>query len=286
MPAEPATSPTIERVHARTRNAAVTSETIDGVLAELEGVWPTIHDDVLLPLEEDGNGVCHDIRREVRCASPARIVELRLGELLVGERCCAKCVPEALRAGGRLARDLSTHTLCLRVALDEDVTASERASAAVLTVWNGSSRFLPQPVFERVRATVLLPLLAELAEDAPGWDASSTGPLVAFTAGDMRLGMGENPELYRLTARVAATALVHASPRDGVWLLHDPYSGVATGLPRWPSLGTVLLPAVRREEIDPVACEIFGVLADDALAGLSSWEDIHQWWSAANHLNR
>lgn len=286
MPAEPETLPTVERVPVKTGTAVVTPETIDDVLAELEGVWPTIHDDVLLPLEEDGNGVCHDIRREVRCTAPARIVELRLGELLVGERCCTKCVPEALRAGGRISRDLSVHTLCLRVALDAEVTATERASAAVLTVWNGPSRFLPRPVFEKVRTTVLLPLLAELAEEAQGRDASSTGPLVAFTAGDMRLGMGENPELYRLTARGAAASLVHASPRDGVWLLHDPYSGVGTGLPRWPGLGTVLLPAVRRSEIDPVACEIFGVLADDALAGLSSWEDIHQWWAAANHLNR
>lgn len=284
MPAEPATSPTVERVTVRTETAVVTPETIGGVLAELEGVWPTIHDDVLLPLEEDGNGVCHDVRREVRCAAPARIVELRLWELLAGERCCAKCVPEALRAGGRIARDLSVHTLCLRVALDDEVTTTERASAAVLTVWNGPSRFLPRPVFERVRATVLLPLLASLAEETRGRDASSIGPLVAFTAGDMRLGMGENPELYQLTARGAAASLVHASPRDGVWLLHDPYSGAGTGLPRWPSLGTVLLPAVHRTEIDLAACEVFGVLADDALAGSGSWEDLPDWWAAAKRL--
>lgn len=282
MPAEPAIPPTVDGMTTRSRNA---SETVNSVLEELEGVWPTMREDVLLPLEEDGNGVCHDIRRDVRCSAPARIVELRLGELLSGERCCVKCVPDALCGGGRLARDLSAHTLCLRAALDDEVTPRERACAAVMTVWTGSSRFLPRPVFERVRSTVLLPLIGEMASRLPERDASVSGPLIAFTAGDMRLGMEESPELYRLTASGAATALVHASPRDGVWLLHDPYRGVGSSLPRWPGLGTVLLGSVRRAEIDPIACEIFGVLADDALAGMSSWEDIHQWWSAANHLN-
>lgn len=267
-------------------STTVEPESIDAVLADLAHVWPTLHEDVVLPLEEDARGLCHDIRREVRCAAPARVVELVLGEMLTSERCCGVCMPAALRPGGRIARDLTSHTLCLRVALDVEVTPSERASAAVLTIWTGPSRYLPRPVFETLRGKVLLPMIEDLVTGSPARAASVTGPLVAFTAGDMRLGMTENPELYRSTARAAAAALVHASPRDGVWLLHDPYRDIDPQRIRWPRLGTVLIPSVRRAEIDPVACEIFGVLADDALSGLSSWDDIHQWWSAANQLNR
>jgi len=266
-------------------NTLVEPESIDAVLSALARVWPTIHEDVVLPLEEDVNGVRHDVRGQPRCATPARIVELGLGEMLAGERLCGVCMPSALRPGGRIARDLASRTLCLRVALDEEVTTSERASAAVLTIWAGSSRFLPRPVFERMRSTVLLPLIEGIAAGLPGTDVTATGPLVAFTAGDIRMGMDENPEMYQLTARAATASLVHASPRDGVWLLHDPYRGVEANRLRWPGLGVVLLRSVRRADLDPVACEIFGVLADDALDGMSSWEDIHQWWSAANQLN-
>jgi len=265
-------------------NTLAEAESIDAVLSALVRVWPTVHEDVVLPLEEDVNGVRHDVRGQPRCATPARIVELGLGEMLAGERLCGVCMPSALRPVGRIARDLASRTLCLRVALADEVTATERARAAVLTVWNGPSRFLPRPVFERVRATVLLPLLASLAEETRERDASSSGPLVAFTAGDMRFGMDENPELYQLIARRAAVALVHASPQDGVWLLHDPYGEAGTRLPRWPILGRVLLPEVHRTEIDLAACEVFGVLADDALAGSGSWEDLPDWWTMAKRL--
>ena len=270
-------------MHGQTHTAKAPHETLESLVSDLERIWPTLRDDVVLVLEEDGYGLCHEIRRETRCSAPARIVERRLGELLTGDSCCTVCIPATLGPDGRLLREISAATLCLRVALDEGVTAAERASAAVMTIWNGPSRYLPRPVFDRLRGAVLLPLLATLAEDLPGRGGNETGPLMAFTAGDIRLGMTENPELYRLAARGAVASLVHASPRDGVWLLHDPYKDQAQS--HWPLLGTVLRPSVRKGDIDQVACEIFGVLADDALSGLSSWDDTHQWWVAANHLN-
>lgn len=270
-------------MHGQAHAVKAPHETLESLVSELERIWPTLRDDVVLVFEEDGYGLCHEIRRETRCSAPARVVERCLGGLLAGDRCCTSCVPVALGPGGRLLRELSTYTLCLRVALDEEVTAAERASAAVMTIWNGPSRYLPRPMFEKLRGAVLLPLLATLAEDLTGRGENETGPLMAFTAGDIRLGMTENPDLYRLAARGAVASLVYASPRDGVWLLHDPYKDLAQA--HWPLLGTVLHPSVRRGDIDHVACEIFGVLADDALSGLTSWDDIHQWWVAANHLN-
>lgn len=270
-------------MHGQTHAARVVTETLGSLVADLERVWPTLRDDVVLVLEEDRHGICHELRRETRCGAPARVVERRLGAILTGEHCCTACIPPALGPGGGLLRDIGAHTLCLRVALDERVAPAERASAAVMTIWNGPSRYLPRVVFERMRGSVLLPLLATLAADLPGRGENETGPLVAFTAGDIRFGMTENPELYRLAARGAVASLVHASPRDGVWLLHDPYKDLAQ-LPR-PLLGIVLQHSVRKRDIDQVACEIFGVLADDALSGLSRWDDIHQWWFAANHLN-
>lgn len=278
--------PTVWVVQHGTRATGIERDGIDDVLDDLARIWPALADELLQPLEEDAEGTCHDIRRQVRCKAPARVVEVPLRRLLTGEKCCSECVPPALLPGGRLAGELASRTLCLRVALDERVTAVERATAAVLTVWSGPSRYLPQPVFDRIRRTTLLPLLGELAVAFPGGGDDATGPLVAFTAGDMRLGMNENPECYRQVARSAAPALLHASPRDGVWLLHDPYRVDPGGTAERTGLGTVLLPSVRRGDIDPVACEIFGVLADDALAGLSSWEDIRHWWFAANRLNR
>lgn len=258
---------------------------IDRVHRDLRALWPTVLDDVLLPLEEDRHGLLHDIRREVRCSAPARIVEASVSELLAGNRVCEACIPPSLAPGGRLCTELSSYTLCLRAALDTSVTCSERAAALVLTVWGGSSRYLPRQVFERLRSTVLLPLLGELGSGLPGRDPTSRGPLVAFTAGDMRLGMSENPQLFAAAARGAARSLIHASSGDGVWLLHDPYRDLAPSVPRTPPLGRVLVVDVQRGEIDRSACEIFGVLADDALAGQSSWDDIHDWWSAAQRLN-
>jgi hypothetical protein len=41
----------------------------------------------------------------------------------------------------------------------------------------------------------------------------------------------------------------------------------------------------RRSEIDAHACEVFGVLCDDAVAGSGDWADIHDWWSAAQLLS-
>ena len=258
---------------------------LEDIQRNLVGVWPTMLADILLPVEEDASGTFHDIRREVRCASPARIAEVSVTGLLSGERCCPACIPMSLAPGGSLFTKLDKYTLCLRTALDRAVTAAERATAAVLTVWDGESRYLPRPAFERLRGTVLLPLVTELAAGLPRDIRGERGPLVAFTAGDMRLGRSENPQLYAAIARSAAVSLVYASPRDGVWLLHDPFRSVTSAIPAWPQLGRVLVGDVARDELDPVACEIFGVLADDALAGASSWDDIHEWWAAARRLN-
>ena len=277
--------PDDRRPGATVRKVAASGDSIEDIQRNLSDVWPTMLADVILPVEEDATGAFHDIRREVRCAAPTRIAESSVAGLLEGERCCPACIPLSLAPGGRLFTELDKYTLCLRTALDRAVTASERAAAAVLTVWDGTSRYLPPHVFERLRGTVLLPLVTDLATGLRQGTGDESGPLVAFTAGDMRLGRTENPQLYAAIARSAAVSLVHASPRDGVWLLHDPFRHVTATVAAWPPLGRVLVGNVARSDLDPVACEIFGVLADDALAGASSWDDIHEWWAAARRLN-
>lgn len=272
----------------------LTADTIESVVLCLEHAHPTFLADALFLLEEDGNGLGHSIPRKsniftygVDCSTgPTRIVERSLGGILAGTRCCTTCVPSAFKSGGDIRYMVSTDTLYLRVALNEDVAVFERASAAVMAVWAGPSRCLPPHVYDRIRNEILLPLIRTLAEGSPGRTADTTGPLLAFTAEDIRRGMSRNPDLYRLTARAASASLVHASPRDGVWLLHAPYIDVADGSIMQPLLGKIVHPSIRRGDIYQSACEIFGVFADDALPGLGAREDIHQWWFAANTLSR
>jgi len=251
------------------------------IAAGLAPAWPTFLADVFLPVEEDRDGTYHDIRRDVRCAAPCRVDEVSVAVMLSGQRCCPRCLPRSLAPAGRVCVELSARTRLLRTALDSSVAGPDRAFAAVLAIWEGYSRYIPRPVFEGLRVSVLLPLVTGSFSRPP----NATGPLVAFTAGDMRLGGSENPALHAVAARAAAGSLVHASPRDGVWLLHDPWRDVPGDAPSYPPLGRVLETAVARSEIDAVACEIFGVLADDALSGTGSWEDIDEWWSAARALS-
>lgn len=238
-------------------------------------------DEVVLPAEEDMHGVVHAIRRDARCAiGVARIVEIPLASMVRGERCCASCVPPSLGPGGATSDAVLNNTRLLRIAVDDSADACDRVVAATLVLWGDYSRFIPRPVFSRLRSTYLLPLLETAGGGRPL--PGAPGPLVAFTAGDMRRGREENPVLYDTYARGAARSLLHASPHGGVWLLHDPLHG--ENPPMWPPLGRVLEPVARPEEIDLAACEVFGVLADDALAGSGSWEDLPDWWTAAKRL--
>lgn len=251
-----------------------------GVVSAAEDVaaaWPTFLEDVLLPVEEDRDGVYHDIRRDVRCSAPVRIAEANLVDLLSGRRICPACLTPSLAPGGRLCKEVMARTLWLRVALDVSSPPLERARAAVSVIWEGYSRYFPRGVFEKVRAETLLPIVARHGEPC----REGPGPLVAFTAGDMRLGGSENAVLSAATLRAAPAALVHASAHDGVWLLHDPWRELDARVSHYPALGRVLETSVPRSDVNPSACEIFGVLADDALSGSGSWEDIREWWSAA-----
>lgn len=272
----------------------LTAETIESVVSCLERIHPTFLEDTLLLLEEDGNGLCHIISRKsnvftynIDCSTgPARIVEVSLGDILSGIRCCATCVPEAFKPGGSIRYTVSTDTLYLRVALNEDITLFERTNAAVRAIWAGPSRCIPFLAYSKIRNEILLPLIRTLAERSHVHTSSTVGPLLAFTATDIKLGMSKNPDLYQLTAKVAATSLVHASPMDGVWLLHATYIDVVSASMTQPMLGTVIHPSIRRNAICQNACETFGILADDAFSRSDTWENVQQWWFTANELSR
>jgi hypothetical protein len=258
------------------------TDTLSGIAEELATVWPSFLDEVLLPAEEDLHGVIHNVRRNVRCAvGVARVVEVPLADLVRGERCCTSCVPSSLAPGGVSTEAVAHNTRLLRTAVSSHLPLSARALAATLAIWGDYSRFVPREVFARLRSEHLLPLLYA-SSSAPS-SLAARGPLVAFTAGDMRLGAQENPVLYDAYARSAGSSLLHASPHDGVWVLHDPLrGGSAHGM--WPPLGKVVEMQVTREDVDPAVYEIFGTFADDALTGSGSWEDLSEWWSAAKRL--
>lgn len=259
---------------------------ISEVATQLAPVW----DDFLLvevPLEEDSEGIRHNLSRSSRCRPPQRIVVVPLLDLINGERLCPLCCIPQLEPMGQIGQLVALRTVSLRLAIAPDaIDPSVRAQAMVRAIWSGASRFCPPPVFKRLRHEVLLPGINKLGASLRPHDTAVPGSLVAFTLGDMRLGPDEDPGHYDLWVKAAAPALVHASPGDGVWLLHSAEHYVPALARTWMSLGTMLSEKCLRDDIDLQACEVFGVLCDDAVAGSGDyWSDVKDWWVAAQLLS-
>jgi hypothetical protein len=280
-------SGTVDRV--RTANTPDVLDLLDCSIVEvaeqLAHVWDDFMD-VEMTVEEDADGVWHALVRSTPCRPPQRVALVTLRALVSAPLSCPRCWTGPSPSMRPFDQLVAARTLSLRLAVaTRSLPDASRAQAMVQVLWGGSSRFCPEPVFSRLRREVLLPGVFDLGRRLRAEQSVDSGMLVAFTLGDMRLGAEEDPYTFDLFAQAAAASLVHASPGDGVWLLHAPSQYVPALQRSGAGMGKILERNCRRDEIDAQACEVFGVLCDDAVAGCGDWADIYQWWSAAKLLS-